>query len=343
MMIRIYLLYFLTFGMTLWNLTAKAVEVDSALNKASQSLLVGNVKNVNEAESLANSVSVIEPKSKLAHWLKAQSLFILAGIGFEIDKKDRKFVKEAKARTLTIPESKIPGNILGLSASERFSKYILLMETGSSRLFVFENDNGIPKLSKSFYSSIGLFGDRKQKEGDKKTPIGVYQIRKELEKPRADGFLGNTALTLDYPNADDKSVGRTGYGIWIHGVPPNVHVRLPRSSDGCLALANSDLAKLKKFVVMGKSQILIVPKILWLDLEEWLIQDKMIRDLFSGVYVTAKDELSQSAKKKLIAYMRVDPFRPSVAVIQKKSSLFREYWIETENGFKFNLHERLIE
>ena len=42
------------------------------------------------------------------------------------------------------------------------------------------------------------------------------------------------------------------------------------------------------------------PKILWLDLEEWLIQDKMIRDLFSGVYVTAKDELSQSAKKNLL-------------------------------------------
>ena len=76
-------------------------------------------------------------------------------------------------------------------------------------------------------------------------------------------------------------------------------------------------------------------------MKEWLIQDKMIRDLFSGVYLTAKDELSQNAKKKLIAYMRVDPSRPSVAVIQKKSSLFREYWVETENGFKFNLHERL--
>ena len=341
MMIRVYLLYLITFSLTLWNLTAKAVEVDFALNKASRSLLVGNLKNVNEAEILANSVSVVEPKSKLAHWLKAQSLFIQAGVGFEIDKKDRKFVKEAKARTLTIPESKIPGNILALSASENFFEYTLLMETGSSRLFVFENDNGIPKLLKSFYSSIGLFGDRKQKEGDKKTPIGVYQILKELNKPRADGFLGNTALTLDYPNAHDKSVGRTGYGIWIHGVPSNVHVRLPKSSDGCLALANSDLEKLRKFVVMGKSQILIVPKIWWLDLEDWLIQDKLIRELFSGIYVTSKDEFPQNANKKLIAYMRVDPFRPSVAVIQKKSSLIREYWIETENGFKFNLHERL--
>ena len=341
MIIRVYLLYLIIFGITLWNLTAKAVEVDSALNKASQSLLVGDLKNINEAEILANSVSLVEPKSKLAHWLKAQSLFIQAGVGFEIDKKDRKFVKEAKARTLNIPESKIPGNILALSESENFSEYILLMETRSSRLFVFENDNGIPKLLKSFYSSIGLFGDRKQKEGDKKTPIGVYQILKELDKPRADGFLGNTALTLDYPNADDKSVGRTGYGIWIHGVPPNVHVRLPRSSDGCLALANSDLAKLKEFVVMGKSQILIVPKIKWLDLKEWLIQDKMIRELFSDVYVTTQGKLYKNVNKKLIAYMRVDPSRPSVAVIQNKSSLFREYWIETKNGFKFNLHERL--
>ena len=341
MMIRAYVSYLIISGITFWNLSAIAVEADSALNKASRSLLVGNLKNVSEVETLANSVSVVEPKSKLAHWLKAQSLFIQAGVGFEIDKKDRKFVKEAKARTLTIPKSKIPGNILALSASENFSEYILLMETESSRLFVFENDNGIPKLLKSFYSSIGLFGDRKQKEGDKKTPIGVYQILKELNKPRADGFLGNTALTLDYPNAHDKAVGRTGYGIWIHGVPSDVHVRLPRSSDGCLALANSDLAKLKKFVVMSKSQILIVPKIWWLDLEEWLIQDKMIRELFSGIYVTTKGEPSQNANKKLIAYMRVDPSRPSVAVIQKKSSLFREYWIETENGFKFNLHERL--
>jgi len=84
-----------------------------------------------------------------------------------------------------------------------------------------------------------------------------------------------------------------------------------------------------------------VPKIWWLDLEKWLIQDKMIRELFSGVYVTTKGELSRDMNKKLIAYMRVDPSRPSVAVIQKKSSLFREYWLETENGFKFNLHERL--
>ncbi len=341
MRLRNYIVNLLIVGFSSWHFTGTAVEVDSALNRASQSLLVGNLKYVNEAESLANSVSVIEPKSKLAFWLKAQSLFIQAGVGFEVEEKDKKFLQEAKVRTSAVPESRVPGNILGLSTRENFSEYFLLMETGTSRLFVFQNDSGFPRLVKSFYSSIGLFGDRKQKEGDKKTPIGVYQIRKKLDRPRSDGFLGDTALTLDYPNADDKSVGRTGYGIWIHGVPSNVHVRLPRSSDGCLALANSDLGKLKEFVVMGKTQILIAPEIWWLTMEEWSKQDEMVRKLFSNIYVTAKRELNAKEDKELIAYMRVDPSRPSVAVIKKQSSLYRDYWLETNNGFKLSLHERL--
>ena len=70
--IRVYLLCLITLAYFV-NLPAKAVEVDSALNKAS-SKFVGTLKNLNEAETLANSVSVVEPKSKLAHWLKAQSL-----------------------------------------------------------------------------------------------------------------------------------------------------------------------------------------------------------------------------------------------------------------------------
>ena len=337
----IYFLHLLFVFVIVCGFEARGVEVDNALNKASQSLLVGKTKYVNETEILANSVSVIEPKSKLAYWLKAQSLFILAGVGFEVEENDKQFIEEAKARALQVPSERIPGNILGLTKNKNFSEYILVMETISSRLFVFKNDAGVPRVVKSFYSSIGLFGDRKQKEGDKKTPIGVYRILKELEKPRADGFLGDTALTLDYPNAEDKSVGRTGYGIWIHGVPSNVHVRLPRSSDGCLALANSDLGKLKKFVVMGKSQILIVPKIWWLKADDWFEQDRLLRKVFANVYLTTDRSREDTVGKRLVAFMRVDPERPSVALLENKSSLYREYWKETENGFKLSLQERL--
>ena len=82
---------------------------------------------------------------------------------------------------------------------------------------------------------------------------------------------------------------------------------------------------------MGKSQILIVPKIWWLDLEEWAIQDKMIRELFAGVYVTKRVN-PPKWEKKLIAYMRVDPSRPSVAVIQKNLPYLENIGLKPKMG-----------
>lgn len=322
--------------------SAYAVKVDSALNDATKSLSEGGLSSISNAEKLATSVTLAEPKSKLAYWLKAQSLYIQAGVGFELDKIDKKFLDEAKARSLLIPEDKLPGNVLGLQSSHKDEQFFLVMETKSSRLFVFSNLAGVPKLVESFYSSIGLFGDRKKKEGDKKTPIGVYRILKELKNPRADGFLGNTALTLDYPNAEDKYSGRTGHGIWIHGVPSNVHVRSPRSSDGCLALANADVGELKKFINLGESHILIVSEIWWLSKKDWVEQDKRLRNLFSVKYETSKNNKTVNAneQKVLVAYLRVDRNRPSVAIIKNRKNFYREYWIENNEGFKRHLNER---
>ena len=116
----IYFLHLLFVLVIVCGFEARGVEVDNALNKASQSLLVGKTKYVNETEILANSVSVIEPKSKLAYWLKAQSLFILAGVGFEVEENDKQFIEEAKARALQVPSERIPGNILGLTKNKNF-------------------------------------------------------------------------------------------------------------------------------------------------------------------------------------------------------------------------------
>ena len=51
------------------------------------------------------------------------------------------------------------------------------METSAFRLFVYKIDEfGNLSYENSFYSSIGLSGDNKTKEGDKKTPKGTYNI-----------------------------------------------------------------------------------------------------------------------------------------------------------------------
>ena len=154
----------------------------------------------------------------------------------------------------------------------------------------------------------------KVKRGDQKTPIGVYRLIKEIKNPkkiRSDGLYGRLAITLDYPNAHDKNFGRTGHGIWIHGVPDDVHVRSPKASDGCLALSNNDIEKLKKYVNYGKTHILIVSKVSWIEKEEWKTKNTMISNLF-------EKNLNNERKNSLLVYFRVSNKRPSVSLMMTK-------------------------
>jgi len=57
--------------------------------------------------------------------------------------------------------------------------------------------------------------------------------------------------------------GRTGYGIWLHGVPSDTYARAPRASDGCVALANTDIAELAKRVQVGVTPVIITDQIEW--------------------------------------------------------------------------------
>jgi hypothetical protein len=77
------------------------------------------------------------------------------------------------------------------------------------------------------------------------------------------------ALVLDYPNAADRSAGRTGSHIWIHGVPPGVAARPPFSTEGCVALANADLLSLRRAVRIERTKVVIVERTEWVSEAVW--------------------------------------------------------------------------
>jgi L,D-peptidoglycan transpeptidase YkuD (ErfK/YbiS/YcfS/YnhG family) len=314
-----------------------SVTINDKLRNATQFLSDGSMNSLEMAEDSSRLASIGEPKAFLAHWLRAQSLYGLAGVGFDFDVKDLPFIEEAKVRMIPLPKNLVPGNIFSFPSANFKFNYVLLMETSTSRLFVYKIDDlGNLSYENSFYSSIGLSGDNKVKEGDKKTPIGVYRFIKEISNPRADGFLGDLAMTLDYPNAKDKVDGRTGYGIWIHGVPKNTYVRSPKASDGCLALSNKDIEILKNYVTYKKTHIVIVSRIAWIDPDDWKNTNQLIQNIFSP-----NSEESNNINYKLLSYFRISKDRPSVALGQKKGILFRDYWSETDKGLKKILSERL--
>jgi hypothetical protein len=123
-------------------------------------------------------------------------------------------------------------------------KYALLADTSRARLYLFENINGEPHLKADFYMTIGKNGTDKRVEGDKRTPMGVYQITEQLPRASLADLYGDGAFPLNYPNEWDRLHKRGGHGIWLHGVPSNTYSRPPRSSDGCVVVANPDLKEL---------------------------------------------------------------------------------------------------
>jgi hypothetical protein len=193
----------------------------------------------------------------------------MSGKPVVLNGEDRDLLEEARVRMEVAPAGLLPRNLVVMPRSAERKVPVLLADASRSRIYVFLSRNGKPVLVDEFYTTIGLFGADKFKEGDQRTPLGVYRVQYEIRDPRKDGFLGKFAMTLDYPNAFDNHSGRTGSGIWIHGVPQNLHVRAPKASDGCLAVANKDLQKLRKIVRYMETQVVVVPRVDWVTPEVW--------------------------------------------------------------------------
>jgi murein L,D-transpeptidase YafK len=71
------------------------------------------------------------------------------------------------------------------------------------------------------------------------------------------------AFPIDYPNEWDRRTGRTGYGIWLHGVPSDTFARAPLASDGCIVLSNPDMARLGTLVQIGATPVIVADRITW--------------------------------------------------------------------------------
>ena len=182
-----------------------------------------------------------------------------------IDLKD-----EAKARinfsSIYKTKDLLPKSIIKLADNV---PYAFLVELSKSRLYLIRNKNGIPEIISDYYVSIGKAGFNKKVSGDNKTPIGVYKITSYLVDQDLPELYGDGAYPINYPNIWDKRNKRTGYGIWIHGVPRDVYSRPPLTSEGCIVTSNHTLRKLKKYTVLGKTPIILVEKINWIKRNDW--------------------------------------------------------------------------
>ncbi len=148
-------------------------------------------------------------------------------------------------------------------------KYAIVVDTKRSRLYLYQNDKGTPRFVADYYITQGKLGADKRREGDKRTPIGVYHVTGSLSPKTLSDIYGSGAFPLSYPNEWDKRHGRSGHGIWLHGTPSDTYSRPPRDSDGCVVLANQDLDTISKDLQVGLTPVIISDSIEWLSLDDW--------------------------------------------------------------------------
>ena len=157
--------------------------------------------------------------------------------------------------------SQLPNLLVKLGAEQ---ENLIVVDTASSRLFLYKKVDGVLTYIADYYVTIGKNGAGKQIQGDKRTPLGVYFASKKLTQPLEDMY-GSAAYALNYPNELDLHQNKNGNGIWLHGTPTNTYSRPPRASDGCVVLSNPDLNALAPYLISGKTPVIISNNIQWLE------------------------------------------------------------------------------
>ena len=249
------------------------------------------------------------PNFRLAHLVRGDLLLarsrpisVLGNTGHvpreRLDELRAEAVARLRAYNDHPPADRIPRYLLWFAPAQ---KHAVIVDSGRSRVYVYENAGGTPRLVEDYYSTLGKYGIEKTLEGDKKTPIGVYHVTSKIPGARLPDLYGWGAFPINYPNEWDRRLGKTGYGIWLHGVPSDTYARPPWASDGCVALANPDIEHLGKNVQPGITPVIIAERVAWLSPAAWLAE----RDAFMRQFQTWRSDWeSLDAGKYLSHYAR---------------------------------------
>lgn len=159
----------------------------------------------------------------------------------------------------------VPNVLLQLRPDQ---KVAFVVDARRARLYVYENVAGGPRFVADYYISQGKLGVHKLKEGDQRTPLGVYTVTSRLQGQKLPDFYGSGALPISYPNEWDRLQGRSGSGIWLHGVPADSYSRPPLSSDGCVVLTNADLLRISQAAEIGRTPVVIAPEVKFISREQ---------------------------------------------------------------------------
>jgi L,D-peptidoglycan transpeptidase YkuD (ErfK/YbiS/YcfS/YnhG family) len=127
-------------------------------------------------------------------------------------------------------------------------KFMIVADKNHRVMYVLKQGARKWGVIKTYPIAVGANEGRKQVEGDKKTPEGLYFIVEKKLKNELNEIYGPLAYILNYPNNKDREEGRSGSGIWIHGT---VGKDIAPDTRGCMSLHNFNVVDLSNVIGDG--------------------------------------------------------------------------------------------
>jgi len=142
---------------------------------------------------------------------------------------------------------------------EKYSNILACNKSKSTLDLYVKNSKGRFYRKDKHHAYTGKNKGDKQKEGDLRTPVGIYRIVSKKNQQNLDPFYGPLAFVTSYPNLYDRYLGKDGHGIWIHGLPLDNSKR-DKYTKGCIAINNSNLQCLEKEINVNNTLLIINEK-----------------------------------------------------------------------------------
>lgn len=180
------------------------------------------------------------------------------------------------------------------------SNYALIVSKTEGLLKLIRKEKKDYKTIKEINVAIGLNEGDKVKEGDKKTPTGIYFSTRRIEREDIPSEeYGARAFILNYPNIiDEVFLDKGGSGIWLHGTDEKILKK--NLSRGCIVMSNKDIIFISNYIISNKTPIIILDS--FNDIEYKNISKNLIifknSDIFYEVFFNIKEDNNFVVKYK---------------------------------------------
>ena len=136
-------------------------------------------------------------------------------------------------------------------------KFFYVADKSRKLLFQMEEKSGATSAAREFECIHGRVEGDKQKQGDLKTPEGVYFITKVITQKLDYMEYGPYAVALNYPNPADRLRKKTGSGIWLHSKGKKITGITTR---GCLAIDKGEIMEIAPLLKPG-TPVIVAEKV----------------------------------------------------------------------------------